>query len=113
MKKYISLLSFAIVIIMGTQNMQAQKTLSLNKDRPESIAKSQIEKLSKPLDLSAEQKRSLFRVFVKKEVAYKKQIKGRANSNAVKAAKAKIDSDFDIQLKLILTPEQYALFKEI
>lgn len=101
MKKLIPLLLIAFAFIFSAQDVNAQQ-------RPEEIAKLKVAELSQNLDLSGEQQRSLWRVLVKKEAAYAKQVAGQdLNSATVANSKKEIEATFDKEIKEILTPEQY------
>lgn len=105
MKKFLSLIVMIFALAFNTQDANAQ-------ERPEEIAKNKVAEISQALELTGEQQRALWRVFVKKESAYAKQIKGNDLSNpAVAAAKKDIDATFDKDLQEALTPEQYKKYK--
>jgi len=107
MKKIITLGIFAIVLLFSTQSATAQ-------ERVEDIAKMQVAKLSEAVQLTGDQQRTLFRVFVAKESGYAKQVKGKDINNAeVAQAKAQIDANFEKELKATLTPEQFNKYKEM
>lgn len=107
MKKIITLGLFAIVLLFSTQSAVAQ-------ERVEDIAKMQVSKLNDAVQLTGDQQRTLFRVFVAKESGYAKQVKGKDLNNAdVAQAKAQIDATFEKDLKAALTAEQYNKYKEM
>ncbi len=107
MKKIITLGFFAIVMLFSTYEITAQ-------ERVEDIAKMQVAKLNDAVQLTGDQQRTLFRVFVAKESGYAKQVKGKDLSNTeVSQAKANIDDTFEKNLKATLTPEQYKKYKEM
>jgi hypothetical protein len=105
MKKLIALLIIVFALAFSTQDANAQQ-------RPEDAAKIQVAALSETLELNGDEQRALFRVFVKKEAAYARQVTGQDLSNpTVVAAKKEIDSNFEKELKAVLTPEQYKRYK--
>ncbi len=107
MKKLITLGFFAMALLFSTQSIVAQ-------ERVEDVAKMQVAKLNDAVQLTGDQQRTLFRVFVAKESGYAKQVKGKDLNNAdVAQAKAQIDAAFDKDLKATLTPEQYNKYKEM
>lgn len=107
MKKIITLGFFAIALFFSTQSIYAQ-------ERVEDVAKLQVAKLSEAVQLTGEQQRTLFRVFVAKESGYAKQIKGKDLNNAdVAKAKTTIDTNFEKELKAVLTAEQFKKYQDI
>lgn len=105
MKNLISLLLVIFALAFSTQDANAQQ-------RPEDAAKAQIAALSQTLELSGDDQRALFRVFVKKEAAYSKQVAGKDLSNpTVAAAKKEIDATFEEELKTVLSPEQFKKYQ--
>lgn len=112
MKKYMTFLIFTIIMGLGIQSSFGQQ-LSQNEDRPEAIAKQQVKEMSKTLNLTDDQQRTLFRAMVTKEVAYKKSISGKDLSDpAVMQAKKEADAAFEKALKKTLTEEQMAAYKK-
>lgn len=106
MKKLLSILVVVFALAISTQDANAQQ-------RPEEVAKSQVAALSETLELSGEDQRALFRIFVKKEAAYARQVTGQDLSNpTVASAKNEIDATFEKELKAALTPEQFKKYKE-
>ncbi|MGV6828669.1 MAG: hypothetical protein ACWA45_04660 [Flavobacteriales bacterium] len=107
MKNLFTIIAFAFVMLFGIQNTNAQ-SLSQKQDKAEVVAKTQVAELSKQLNLTGDQQRSLFRAFVQKEVNYRKYINGKDAKDAqVIASKAKFDKTFTTMLKKNLTAEQY------
>ncbi len=107
MKKLLTVIAFACAMLMGANNASAQ-TLTQNQDRPEVVAKQQVNELSQELGLTGEQQRTLFRAFVTKEVNYRKYVVGKDLSNAdVAASKKRADETFMAAMKKNLTAEQY------
>lgn len=105
MKKLITLMVVVFALAFSTQDANAQQ-------RPEDAAKIQVAALSETLELNGDDQRALFRVFVKKEAAYARQVTGQDLSNpTVAAAKKDIDATFEKELKAALTPEQYKKYK--
>ncbi len=108
MKKLLSVIAFAFVIMFSAQNSTAQ-SLKQDQDRPEVVAKTQVAELTKQLDLTGDQSRTLYRAFVSKEVNYRKLVNDKdAKSPDVIANKNKIDNTFMSSMKTTLTEEQYA-----
>lgn len=106
MKKFLGLMAIIFTLTFNIQDTNAQQ-------RPEEIAKNKVAEVSRVLELTGEQQRALWRVFVKKESAYAKQVAGNNLSNAsVAAAKKDIDATFEKELQEVLTPEQYKKYKE-
>ena len=105
MKNIITII--AIVLLFNVQNTSAQ-SLTQNQDRPEVIAKTQVDKLTNQLNLTGEQSRTLYRAYVVKEVDYKKLVHGKDLKNAdVAADKEKTDATLNETMKKTLTKEQY------
>ena len=108
MKKLLSVIAFAFVIMFSAQTISAQ-SLKQDQDRPEVVAKSQVAELTKQLNLTGDQSRTLYRAFVSKEVNYRKLINNKdAKSPDVIANKNKIDNTFKASMKKTLTEEQYS-----
>ncbi len=107
MKNLLSIIAFAFVMLLGTQNVSAQ-SLSQNQDRPEVAAKTQLHELTTQLNLSGEQGRTIYRALVTKEVNSRKAVIGKdvTNAEAVSDIK-KTDEVFNTQMKKTLKPEQY------
>jgi len=105
MKKLLSVLAFAFVMVLSVQNATAQ-------ERPEAVAKTQVAELSTELGLNGDQQRTLFRALVANEINYRKHVNGKDLNNAtVKADKKKFDSALDAAMKKNLTAEQYTTWK--
>ncbi len=112
MKNLLSIVAFAFVLMLSTQNVSSQ-SLTQDQDRPEVVAKSQVEKLTNQLNLTGDQSRTLYRAFVAKEVNYRKLINGKdAKSADVIANKKKIDETFNTSMKKTLTTDQYNKWKK-
>ena len=107
MKKLFFYFAFALFTFAVTQSATAQQ-------KPEVIAKQKVAQLSQELNLSGEQQRSLFRVYVLKESDYAKQVNGKDLSNPeVAKAKKEIDAALDKGVKDVLTQEQYSKYTQI
>lgn len=105
MKKLLSVLAFAFVMVLSIQNTTAQ-------ERPEVVAKMQVAELSTELNLNGDQQRTLFRALVANEINYRKHVNGKDMSNAtVQADKKKFDAALDAAMKKNLTAEQYNKWK--
>ena len=107
MKNLFKVITFSLVMLFGITNVSAQK-LSQNQDRPEVVAKSKVAQLSKTLDLTGDQERSVFRALVAQEVNYRKHINGKSLSDATVAAnKKKYDDALKASMKKHLTATQF------
>ena len=107
MKKLFFYFVFAVFTFAVSQPVQAQQ-------KPEVIAKQKVAELSQELNLSGEQQRSLFRVYVLKESDYAKKVNGKDLSNPeVAAAKKNIDQTLDKGVKRVLTDEQYTKYTKM
>ena len=101
MKKLLSVLAFAFVMVLSVQNATAQ-------ERPEAVAKTQVAELSTELGLNGDQQRTLFRALVANEINYRKYVNGKDMSSAsVQADKKKFDTALDAAMKKNLTADQY------
>lgn len=108
MKNVLTVFAFAVSLFLGVQNGTAQE-LSQDSSRPEVIAKAETETITQTLSLDGTQSRAVFRALVAKEVGYKKNVTGKdANSASVKAEKKKLDDQLKVEMKKILTADQYA-----
>lgn len=110
MKKLLSVIAFAFVMMFSAQNITAQG-LKQDQDRPEVVAKAQVAELTKQLGLTGDQSRTLYRAFVSKEVNYRKLVNDKdVKSPDVIANKNKIDTAFMSSMKTSLSEEQYAMW---
>ncbi|MFT5983128.1 MAG: hypothetical protein ACI9RM_001569, partial [Ulvibacter sp.] len=73
MKNVITVIAFALVMLLGIDTTVAQ-ALTQNTERPEVIAKTETANLSEALQLNGDQQRSVFRALVANEVSYRKHI---------------------------------------
>ena len=65
MKKYISLLSFIALFFVGIQQSQAQNTTRVvEAEMPEAIAKKQTHTLHQMAELSGDQQRAVYKIFL-------------------------------------------------
>ena len=113
MKNLIIMFAFSIVMMFGTPHSIAQ-SLTINKDRPEVIAKTKTANLSEKLQLSGDQQRTVFRALVTKEVNYKKHIDGKDISDIkVSNDKNKFDDALTASMKKTLTAAQFKQWKEM
>lgn len=113
MKKIISVFAFAFVVLLSIPSVSAQQ-LSVDKSRPEVVAKAETAKLTETLNLNGEQSRTVFRALVAKEINYKKHIEGQdAKDASVIANKQKFDSSLKDIMKKNLTDEQYAKWSKM
>ncbi|WP_310991291.1 hypothetical protein [Aequorivita marina] len=108
MKKIVTVFVFAITMILGVQTSSAQQ-LAQDNSRPEVIAKTKTAELTKTLDLTGDQSRTIFRALVAKEVGYQKSIKGKdLKSAAVSSEKKQLDANLDAAMKKTLNADQYS-----
>ena len=105
MKNLFKVIAFSFVLLAGMNTMNAQ-SLKQDKERPETKAKMEVAELSKSLDLSGEQQRTIFRALVTRQAAYKKHVTGKTPSESL-AQKKKIDNTLDETMKKALTKAQY------
>jgi hypothetical protein len=107
MKNLFKTIAIALVIFAGTQGVNAQE-LTKDTDRPEVIAKAQVNEIDSKLDLNGDQERALFRAIVSKIVNDRKLVDGLdANDAVVKANKAKIETGYKAAVKKALGDEKY------
>ena len=107
MKKFITAIALGCFVLFGMNTVTAQ-SLSQDGQRPEAIAKQTVANMSSELGLSGDQQRTLFRVYVQKEVNYNKGVLGKDQKSAtVIAEKKKHDAQLAAGVKKALTPEQY------
>jgi len=107
MKNLLSIIAFAFVMMLSTQNVSAQN-LSQNQDRPEVAAKAELHNLTNQLNLSGDQGRTLYRALVTKEVSYKKSAEANgADSTQFASDKKKADDVFYAEMKNILKDDQF------
>jgi len=108
MKKLLSLIAFAFVMMLSVQTITAQ-SLSEDQTRPEVVAKAQVAELTQQLGLTGDQSRTLYRAFVTKEVNYGKLVNGKdINNSQVASDKKKTDDVFMQAMKKTLNEKQYA-----
>jgi len=108
MKKLLSLIAFAFVMMLSVQTVSAQ-SLTEDQTRPEVVAKAQVAELTTQLGLSGDQSRTLYRAFVTKEVNYRKLVNGKdINNTQVASDKKKTDEVFMTAMKTTLNEKQYA-----
>ncbi len=111
MKRFFQLVLLVVAVGFASQGTQAQ-TLTVSKDKPEVVAKAAVSKLAAPLSLTDEQERTLFRLFLAKEVNYNKSVKGKDMSNPnVSYSAAKIEENLENGMKDALTPKQFNKWK--
>lgn len=107
MKNLLTVFAVAIAMFIGVQTASAQ-SLSQDKSKPEVIAKTKTTELTKTLDLTGDQSRTVFRALVTKEVNYQKHVSGKdAKDSSVAAAKKKYDDQLKASMKKTLTKDQY------
>ena len=107
MKKLLSILTFAIVVALGTQSANAQ-SLTRDTKKPEVIAKMKVAELDKVLDLNGDQERTIYRAIVAKEVNYTRYVlNGKGTAEERKANAAKYDKALNTSMQKVLTDAQY------
>jgi hypothetical protein len=112
MKNLLSIVAFAFVIMLGTQNVSAQN-LSQKQDRPEVAAKAQLHELTNLLNLTGDQGRTIYRSLVSREVNYRKSVEANGDkSPQTTSDKKKTDAEFDATMKKVLKQEQYNTWKK-
>lgn len=113
MKNLIKIVAIAVLMIAGVGSAQAQ-SLKQNADRPEVIAKQQVEILSQQLGLNGDQQRAIFRALASKESNYQKYVNGKdLNDAKVKADKKRTDETLDAAMKKALSKDQYQQWVEL
>lgn len=113
MKNVITVIAFALVMLLGIDSAVAQD-LAQNANRPEVIAKTKTAELSETLQLNGDQQRSVFRALVANEVSYKKNISGKNPTDTqVIADKKKFDDALMTSMKNTLTAEQFEKWKSL
>ena len=107
MKNILKIVTVSFVMLLGMSTMNAQN-LKQESDKPEVIAKQKTSDLTKTLDLTGDQQRSVFRALVILESNTKKNITGQdANDPTVKALKKKYAASLENTMKETLTADQY------
>lgn len=107
MTRFFKLALLTLVIGLFSQTTKAQ-TLSESKDKPDVVAKAQLAKLDKALDLNDEQERTVFRALVRQEVALRKNVRGKDPNNPnVSYSAKKIQENLENDMKAALTDQQY------
>ncbi|MFC7356578.1 hypothetical protein ACFQO1_02675 [Jejudonia soesokkakensis] len=107
MKNLLKIITVVLVVFAGTQGIKAQE-LKKDADRPEVIAKTQVNEIDAKLDLNGDQERALFRAIVSKIVNDRKLVDGKdANDPTVKTNKAKIEDGYKAAVKKALGEEKY------
>ena len=107
MKKLLSILTFAVVVALGTQSVSAQ-SLARDTKKPEAVAKMKVAELDKVLKLDGDQQRTIYRALVAKEVNYSRYvINGKGTAEEKKANAAKYDIALKTAMEKALTEEQY------
>lgn len=113
MKRFFQLVLLVVAFGFASQGAQAQ-TLTESPDKPDVVAKAEVAKLTKTLNLSDAQQRTLFRVLLAKEVNYRKNVKGKDPNNPnVSHSIKKIQENLVNGMKETLTEEQFAKWKSM
>jgi len=111
MKKLFTLLAFVFAIALSTQSGYSQG-ITENAEKPDIVAKAQLEKVSSSLNLSDDQERTLFRVFLAREVNLRKNVNGKDLENPnVSYSVKKIAENFEKGMKETLTEDQFSKWK--
>tara|TARA_B100000795_G_scaffold251179_1_gene219814 strand:- start:84 stop:434 length:351 start_codon:yes stop_codon:yes gene_type:complete len=111
MKNLIKSIAISGMFVLGIQNTTAQ-SLTVNQDRPETIAKQKTAELSQELGLDGTQQRYIFRAFTANEVDTRKNINGKnPSSPEVIANKIKFAASLERAMKKTLTTEQFTAWK--
>lgn len=107
MKNILKVVAVSFVMLLGMGSMNAQ-TLKQESNKPEVIAKEKTAQVSKALNLSGDQERTIFRAFVINESNTKKNIAGKdANDPTVRTLKKKYAETLEESIKKVLTADQY------
>ena len=109
MKKYISLLSFIAIFFIGMDQSQAQDARARELASPEGMAKQQTHELHKMANLTGDQQSGVFKVFVDLNQNLN-ALEGNGDITAVQKSKATLVDNAKGKLKMILNPEQYAIY---
>jgi hypothetical protein len=111
MKNLLKIIAIAAVFVLGIQNTTAQ-SLTVNQDRPETIAKQKTAELSQELGLDGTQQRYIFRALTANEVDTRKNVDGKDATNPeVIAYKLKFAASLERAMKKILTAEQFTAWE--
>jgi len=103
MKKIITFCAFALIMILGVQNITAQNQ---NLIEINTIAFEKTDELRKVIKFDNTQRDKIFEAFK----VYQKHITGLNNSEETKK---KIEKIFDEKMKTILNDEQYQRYKDL
>jgi hypothetical protein len=110
MKKYISLLSFIALFFVGIQQSQAQNTNRVvEAEMPEAIAKKQTHTLHQMAELSGDQQRAVYKIFLD----YQQNVSAlNENSDITSAnrAKSSLMDSVTAKLKSTLNEEQFQTY---
>ena len=106
MKKVITFCLFAFIMVLGTESVTAQSTLTKNEINEKASSKTSA--LSKQLGISRDQSQQMYKAFqdfIKQNATLKKD--ALSKEKGLKAEKV-----LDDKIKEILSKEQYELYKE-
>ena len=107
MKRIFKLAVLTLTLGLFSHAMNGQ-TLTESGNKPDAVAKAELAQLDKELNLSDEQERTLFRAIVKREVEYRKSVKGKDPNNPnVAHVSKKLEENFNTSMKETLTEKQY------
>ena len=113
MKRFFQLVLLVVAFGFASQGAQAQ-TLTESPDKPDVVAKAEVAKLTNTLKLTDEQERTLFRVFLAKEVNYRKNVEGKDPTNPnVSHSINKIKENLEKGMAEVLTEKQLKKWKSM
>ena len=107
MKKYISLLSFIAIFFIGINQSQAQDSKGIvESEMPEAIAKKQTHNLHQMTELTGDQQREVYKVFLDYH-QNANALNKKSDIAASQKAKAAVMNNVKARLKSILNEEQF------
>jgi hypothetical protein len=109
MKYKFTFVNIAFIMLFSLSTLSAQN-LTQNQDRPEVVANNELQILTNDLGLNSNQKRTLFRALVTREVSIRKSNLDENKATMVNDQK-KANDAFNSQMIKTLTPEQYEAWK--
>lgn len=108
MKKILTLFSVIALFFAGTQFSSAQA----KKQKPEHIAKIKTHKIHEVVELSGDQQREIFNLYVDAETNLAALNLSNMNLEGVQNARAEIINATKARIKTILNREQYTTYQE-
>ena len=106
MKKYITILGFFALFLMGSQFVSAQE------QSPEAIAKQKTYELHELVNLTGSQQGDVFKLLVDAEQNLQALNAQTADARAIQNRKDEVLNFVDQKLSVILTPEQYRTYQQ-